>query len=218
MNFYLTAKIYLNYISIFFSQFSGWSVFSTNEVFNSSSGKNPFDQIIKKCPAKGVFVDLLGKYLGMNAALWSKVCVWFWIFKNIFENFCDVCERRVFEIVLIISSNTEYEFSAAIFIFKVLMWNVYHYHEMLADIDRREKYKRFVAYGFHSWQINWYLTSRREKLFMKTSIASRLCPICFWFSFDPRSYSWLNVILSHGDQGFIVLYQLKHVNYDNFLV
>ena len=50
--------------------------------------------IIKKWPPKGVFVDLLEKYLGMNAGLWSSVCVWPWIFKSFFEDFCDVCERR----------------------------------------------------------------------------------------------------------------------------
>ena len=95
--------------------------------------------------------------------------------------------EEVCEIVLIISSCTDYEFSAALLILKVLMWNVYYCHEMLADIDRQENYKRLVAYGFHSWQINWYLTPRRGKLFMKTSIATRLRPICSWFSFDPSS-------------------------------
>ena len=103
----------------------------------------------------------------------------------------DVCE-----IVFTISSSTDYEFSAAMYIFKALMWCVYYNHEILADIDRREKYKRLVAYGFHSWQINWYFTHRREKLFMKTSTASRLRPICSWFSFDSSSNSWLNIILS----------------------
>ena len=37
--------------------------------------EDPFNQIIKKWPPKGVFVDLLEKYLGMNAGLWSSVCV-----------------------------------------------------------------------------------------------------------------------------------------------
>ena len=55
--------------------------------------------------------------------------------------------EEVCEIVLIISSCTDYEFSAAILI---LMWNDYYYHEMLADIDRQENYKRLMAYGFHS--------------------------------------------------------------------
>ena len=45
------------------------------------------------------------KYLGMNAGLWSSMGVWFWIFENFFEGFC--------EIVLIISGSTDYEFSAA---------------------------------------------------------------------------------------------------------
>ena len=46
----------------------------------------------------------------------------------------DVCE-----IVFIVSSSTDYEFSAAIYIFKASAWSVYYY-EMLADIDRRGKY------------------------------------------------------------------------------
>ena len=95
--------------------------------------------------------------------------------------------EEVCEIALIISSYTDYDFSAAVLIFKVLMWNVYYYHEMLADIDRQKNHKRLVSYCFHSWQINWYLTPRREKLFMKTSIATKLRPICSWYSFDPSS-------------------------------
>ena len=91
------------------------------------------------------------------------------------------------EVCEIALSCTDYEFSAAILIFKVLMWNVYYYYEMLADIGRQENYKKLVAYGFHSWQINWYLTPRREKLFMKTSIATRLRAVCSWFLFDPSS-------------------------------
>ena len=59
-------------------------------------------------------------------------------------------KEEVCKIVLIISSSTEYDFSAAILIFKVLMRNVYYYHEMLADLDRQENYKRLVADGFHS--------------------------------------------------------------------
>ena len=118
----------------------------------------------------------------------------------------------VCEIVLTISSSTDYEFSTAMYIFKALMWCVYYNHEILADIHRWEKYKRLVAYGFHSWQINWYLTHRREILFMKTLIASRLRPICSWFSFDPSSNSWLNATKSN--QGFIILYQLKYINYE----
>ena len=75
--------------------------------------------------------------------------------------------EEVCEIVFITSSSTDYEFSEAIFIFKPLMWSVHYYHAMLADIDRQASYKRLVAWGFHSWQINWYLTPRTEKLFMK---------------------------------------------------
>ena len=54
--------------------------------------------------------------------------------------------KEVCEIVVIISSSTGYEFSAAIFIFKVLMWGVYYYHEMLADVGKPEKYERLVVF------------------------------------------------------------------------
>ena len=56
--------------------------------------KDPFNQIIRKWPLKGIFVDLLDKYLGMNDGLWSKLCVWFWIFKNFFEDFWDAWVLR----------------------------------------------------------------------------------------------------------------------------
>ena len=100
----------------------------------------------------------------MNAGLWSGVYVWSGIFETFYENFVMFVNEEVCEIILIISSSTDYEFSTAFFIFKALMWSVYYYHKMLADIGREENYKRLVAYGFHSWQINWYLTPRGEKL------------------------------------------------------
>ena len=46
--------------------------------------KDPFNQIIRKSPPKSVFADLLEKYLGMNAGLWSSVRVLFWIFGKFF--------------------------------------------------------------------------------------------------------------------------------------
>ena len=121
------------------------------------------------------------KKLGMNAGLWSGVCVWLWIFENFYENVLDVSERRS------VWKCSYYKYSAAFFIFMALMWKVYYYHEMLVDIGREENYKRLVAYGFHYWQINWCLTPRGEQLFMKTSIAYRLLPICSWSSYDSSS-------------------------------
>ena len=45
-------------------------IFITNEVVEHLSMKeDPFNQIIRKWPAKGVFVDFFEKYLGMNAGL-----------------------------------------------------------------------------------------------------------------------------------------------------
>ena len=67
---------------------------------------------------------------------------------------------EVCEIVFILNSSTEYEFSAATFIFNDSIWSVYYYYEMLAYIDRQENGKRLVAYDFQSWQINWSLTPR----------------------------------------------------------
>ena len=52
--------------------------------------KDQFNQIIRKWPPERVFVNLLEKYIGMNAGLWSSVWVWFWIFEKFFEELCDV--------------------------------------------------------------------------------------------------------------------------------
>ena len=118
--------------------------------------------------------------------VYEVVCACGYEFLKTYENFLDVSERRsVWNCSYY--KYTDYKFSAAFFIFMVLMWNVYYYHEMLVDIGREENYKRLVAYGFHSWQINWYLTPRGEKLFVKTSIAYRLLSICSWFSFGSSS-------------------------------
>ena len=52
--------------------------FSTNKDFEHlSMKKDPFNQIVMKRQPEGVFVDLLEKYLGMNAGLWSNVYLWF---------------------------------------------------------------------------------------------------------------------------------------------
>ena len=52
-----------------------------------------FNQIIKRWPPNRVFIDLLGKYLGMNVGLLSSegVCL---ILKTFYDNFVDVCERN----------------------------------------------------------------------------------------------------------------------------
>ena len=54
----------------------------------------------------------------------------------------DMCE------IVLITNSTDYEFYAAIFLFKPSMWSVYCYHEMVADIDKQKNFKRLVAYGF----------------------------------------------------------------------
>ena len=80
-----------------FSRFSIFSVnvFSTNEDFEHlSTKKEPFNQIIRKWQPKDVFVDLLEKYLGMNAGLWNSVYMCFWIFENFREDFWDVWVLR----------------------------------------------------------------------------------------------------------------------------
>ena len=56
--------------------------------------KDQFNQIIRKWPPERVFVNLLEKYIGMSAGLWSSVCVWFWIFEKFFEELCDVIVLR----------------------------------------------------------------------------------------------------------------------------
>ena len=92
-NSYLIAKnICAFFVSPFLaSVFSLKPVFSTKEFFeNLSMKKDPLNQIIRKWPPKGIFVDFLEKWLGMNAGLWSSVYVWFWIFENFFEDFWDL--------------------------------------------------------------------------------------------------------------------------------
>ena len=49
----------------------------------------------------------------MNAGLWSGVYVWSWILENFYENFVMFVNEEVCEIVLIISSGTDYQFSTA---------------------------------------------------------------------------------------------------------
>ena len=60
-----------NICAMSISCFSIFSMFfSTNEDFEHlSMKKDPFDQIIRKWQPKGVFVDLLEKYLGMNGGI-----------------------------------------------------------------------------------------------------------------------------------------------------
>ena len=88
------SKTYLHFSCISISCFSIFSItffFSTNEDFEHRSMKrDPFNKTIRKWEPKGVFVDLLETYLGMNAGLWSSVYVWFWIFENFCEEFWDV--------------------------------------------------------------------------------------------------------------------------------
>ena len=66
------SKNYLRYLRFCFSIFSITS-FSTEDLEHLSMKNNPFNEVISKCQPKGVFVDLLEKYLGMNAGLWSNV-------------------------------------------------------------------------------------------------------------------------------------------------
>ena len=62
--------------------------------------KDPFNEIIKKWPPEGVFVDLLETYLSKNVGLWRSVCVCVCVcvcvsgLENFYGNFCDVCELR----------------------------------------------------------------------------------------------------------------------------
>ena len=142
---WLAAKEFLsnskNYLRFSCISISCYSIFSVNfflyywRFWTTQHEKDTFNQIIRKWTSIGVFVDLLEKYLGMNAGLWSSTCVWFWIF----ENFC-----RIFDM---------YEFSAAIFI-KVLSYQSFDVKCLLISwdaIDMWENGKKLVAYGFYSW-------------------------------------------------------------------
>ena len=64
MNSYLIVHLH------FFLYFLHNIFFSINELFEHLiMKKDPFNQIITKWPPKGVFVDFLEKYLGMNVGL-----------------------------------------------------------------------------------------------------------------------------------------------------
>ena len=65
----MIAKIYLHYISIFFLYFLHNLFFLLMSFSTPHHGQNPFNQIIKKWLPKDVSVDLLEKYLDMNAGL-----------------------------------------------------------------------------------------------------------------------------------------------------
>ena len=89
--FHANSKNYLRYLHFLFLHFLYNVFFSTNEDFEHlSMKKDPFNQTIRKWQPKAVFINLLEKYLGMNAGLWSSVYVWFWIFENFREDFWDV--------------------------------------------------------------------------------------------------------------------------------
>ena len=117
-----------------------------------------------------VFLSIYWRNIKVWTLVYEVVCTCGLEFlKTFLRIFVMFVNEEVCEIVLIISSSTDYEFSAAIFIFKVLMWSVYYYHETLALIDRQEKYKRLVAYGFHFWQIissdkSWNYNTNRNNM------------------------------------------------------
>ena len=101
-----------------------------------------------------ISVNLLEKCLSINAGLWSSVCVWFWTFEKLLEDFRDVCKQGS---VLIIGGSTEYEFSAAIFI-KLSKLSAYYVLSWDACVQRQTR----------EWR-------KREKLFLKTSTRIDSC-------------------------------------------
>ena len=126
---------------------------STNEVSqNLTTKKYPVNQIIRKWPPKGVFANLLEKYLGLNAGLWS-LWVCFWIFENFLKASCDVCEKGS------VWNGSYYKWQYTIsfqllFLFSKFLCDVfYYYHGMIAYITRQVNDTRLRACGVHSWQI-----------------------------------------------------------------
>ena len=95
--FSTNSKNHLRFSCISISCFSIFSItcfFYLIKFLNLSMKKDQFNQIIRKWPPERVFVNLLEKYIGMSAGLWSSVCVWFWIFEKFFEELCDVIVLR----------------------------------------------------------------------------------------------------------------------------
>ena len=155
MNSYLTAKIYLHYSPLylhFFLHFLHNLFFLLMKFSTSHHGKIYSINLSRNGHQK----VLLSIYCRNIYQVWTLVYEVVWacgleFLKTFLRIFVLFVEEDVCEIVLIINNSTDYEFSAAIYIFKTLMWSVYYYYEMLADIGRREKYKRLMAYSLHSW-------------------------------------------------------------------
>ena len=152
----------------------------------------------KRCFCR--FIGEIFRYERWFTKQYVRVVLNLW---ELFWRFLWCLWKRESETVLIPS-----ELSAAIFIFKFLMWSVYCYHGMLVYIDRQENRKRLVAYGFHSWQINW-----KEKLLEKKNYLwkLRLRLDCVHFVLD--SLLILTLMTERNvksNQGVIIFYELKY--------
>ena len=141
--------------------------------------KDPFSQIIRKWAPKGVFVDLLKKYLGMNIGFWSRVGVWTWIYENFWGILWCFWKRKCVKLYLLLWVLHCYFY----WVIKVLLWSVFYYHGMLVYLWQIRK--GLVVYDFYSWQINLFSDSSKKKLFTINSLVPRYFPnlflILYWF-------------------------------------
>ena len=141
--------------------------------------KDPFSQIIRKWARKGVFVDLLKKYLGMNIGFWSRVGVWTWIYENFWGILWCFWKRKCVKLYLLLWVLHCYFY----WVIKVLLWSVFYYHGMLVYLWQIRK--GLVVYDFYSWQINLFSDSSKKKLFTINSLVPRYFPnlflILYWF-------------------------------------
>ena len=124
--------------------------------------KDWFDQLANK----RFFCRLIGKMVRYECS----VCGFeFW---ELFEEICDVCEQRSMRNCSYYKWQCWLWFLSSYFYWfiKVLKWSDNYYYEILANTDLREKVWRLAVYGFYSWEIIWFLTPRKEKLFIKTHL------------------------------------------------
>ena len=149
MNSYLIEEMYLHYISIFVLHFMHNLFFLLIKFLNTSSWRKIHSIKLSRNGHQKVFLLNYWRNMQVWTLVYEVVCKcgleFLKTFLKIFVMFVNECE-----IVLIISNSTEYEFSAAFFIFKVLLWSICYYYQ--GWIQRFWKGGTLLV-GHHGWPV-----------------------------------------------------------------
>ena len=95
--FLSNSKTYLRffYLHFLFLRFLYHTFFLLMKILNTSARRKIHSIKLSESSNQKVFLSICWKNnLGMNAGLWSSVCVWFWSFENFCEDFWDVWVLR----------------------------------------------------------------------------------------------------------------------------